>query len=359
MFRILDRYVLLQIVPLYVLAIAGFTLFSIIFDAFERIDVFVDHKTPVGLILQYYVAGSAFTSVLVSPIALLLAVFIVLGQMTRFHEITAMKTAGLSLYRILAPVFLFALLVSWGAWWMAESVMPGANLLKKQIYNEQIRGRQPRSHGIRVNLNYLGPGGRVWAVRRLDVRRQELLEVVVQEFGPAGLERRVDARQGAWRDSAWVFYDGVLRRFDGEIESAAPFDSLRMPEFRETTEDLARDEAEPAQMTGQELGTFIERLGQSGRPTFKYETERHLKVAFPLVNLMVVLLAGPLATRLRKGGIAIGFGLSFLLFVTYVGLVRFGQILGHNGEIPPWPAAWLGNIVFGLAGAWFLLRTPK
>jgi lipopolysaccharide export LptBFGC system permease protein LptF len=112
-------------------------------------------------------------------------------------------------------------------------------------------------------------------------------------------------------------------------------------------------------MAAAELGTFVNRLGQSGRPTAKYETERQLKYAYPLVNLMVALLALPLATRLRRGGIAIGFALSFLLFVLYVGMVRFGQILGHNGEMPPMLAAWLGNLVFAATGVFLLVRTPK
>ena len=103
----------------------------------------------------------------------------------------------------------------------------------------------------------------------------------------------------------------------------------------------------------------IELVRESGRITAEYATERDLKVAFPLVNLMAVLLATPLATRLRRGGVAIGFGLSLVLFFLYIALVRFGQVLGHAGHLPPWTAAWLGNIVFGFAGLVLLIRTSK
>jgi len=357
--RMLDRYVLRQLIPAYFLGVAGFALFFITADAFERIDVFVDNHTAMALILRYYAAGSVYNAILVSPIALLLAIFLVFGQMTRFNEVTAMKTAGLSLYRIFVPVWLFALLISGGCWWVADSVMPHANQQKKEIYNEKIRGRPPRTGGVRMNLNYLGPEGRIWAVRRFDVRRKELQEAVIQDFGDGRLLRRVDARRVAWQDDHWMFHDGVVRTFSEAGETAAPFDSTILAELTETPEDLARDEADPSQMAAAELGTFVRRLGQSGRPTAKYETERHLKFAYPLVNLMVALLALPLATRLRRGGIAIGFALSFLLFVLYVGMVRFGQILGHNGEMPPMLAAWLGNFIFGATGAFLMVRAPK
>jgi len=74
---------------------------------------------------------------------------------------------------------------------------------------------------------------------------------------------------------------------------------------------------------------------------------------------MAALIAMPLATRLRRGGVAIGFGLSFLLFVAYIGLVRMGQVLGHNGQIPPLLAAWLGNLVFGAGGILLIIKVPK
>ncbi|HEX7880837.1 MAG TPA: LptF/LptG family permease, partial [Candidatus Eisenbacteria bacterium] len=164
--RMLDRYILKQMIPFYFLGVAAFALFFITADAFERIDVFVDNHTPVALIIRYYAAGSVYNAILVSPIALLLAIFFVFGQMTRFNEVTAMKTAGLSLYRIFVPVWLLALLISGGCWWVADSLMPRANQQKKEIYNEKIRGRPPRTGGVRMNLNYLGPAGRIWAVRR-------------------------------------------------------------------------------------------------------------------------------------------------------------------------------------------------
>lgn len=357
--RLLDRYVLRTLVPLYLGAVAGFVVFFIIFDAFERVDVFVDHKTPLALILNFYAAGSIYNALLVSPIALLLAIFLVFGQMTRFNEITAMKTAGLSLYRIFLPVYLLALLVSASAWWIGESVMPEANRTRRRIYNEQIRGRLPRTAGIRMNVNYLGRDGRIYAVRRFDTRANQLEEVVVQEFANGELTRRIDARRADWNGQYWLFRGGIERRFTGDGETAARFDSLAAPECGESPTDMARDEAEPNQMDSRELAVFIRRLGQSGRPTYKYETERHLKVAYPLVNLMVALLATPLATRLRRGGIAIGFGLSFALFVTYIGLVRLGQVLGHAGALPPWPAAWMGNVLYGMAGLILLWKAPK
>jgi lipopolysaccharide export system permease protein len=357
--RILDRYVLKQLVPYFTFGLLGFVLFLMIFDAFDKIDVFVDHKTPFGLILSYYLSGMVFNAILVAPMSMLMSTFLVFGQMARFNEVTAMKTAGLSLYRIFLPVYLFAFLVSIVVFWIGEEIMPNAQKNGKRIYNEQIKGRAPRQGGIRLNLNYLGSGGRVYAVRRYDIRRKELREVVIQEFDHGALKRRVDAVTAEWRNGGWLFHKGVLRTFEGDLETAVPFESMTFPEFTETPEDLAKEEVDPNQMSYRQLSHYVDRLKESGRLTAKYATERDLKMAFPLVNLMAVLIATPLATRLRRGGVAIGFGLSVLVFFAYIALVRFGEVLGHAGQVPPWCAAWLGNIVFGLTGLTLLVKAAK
>jgi LPS export ABC transporter permease LptG len=357
--RILDRYILRQIVPFFTFGLLGFVFFLMIFDAMDKIDVFVDNKTPFSLIVSYYASGMVYNGLLVAPMAMLLSTFIVIGQMSRFNEITAMKSAGLSLYRIFLPIYAFAVIVSGLVFWVGEEVMPEAQKNGKRIYNEQIRKRPPRQGGVRLNLNHMGSGGRVYAVRRYEIRRKLLHEVVVQEFDGSLLKRRVDAHEAQWTGREWVFRDGVLRTFDGDFETAAVFDSMRFPEFTETPEDLAKEEIDPNQMNYRQLSRYVDRLRESGRLTAEYATERDLKVAFPLVNLMAVLLATPLATRLRRGGVAIGFGLSLFLFFIYIALVRFGEVLGHAGHLPPWTAAWLGNIVFGIAGLYLLVRTAK
>lgn len=357
--RRLDRLLLREVVPAYLIGVGGFVFFFMVFDVFERLDVFVDNKTPFNLIVAYYASTVPYSAILVSPIAMLLAIFLVLGQMARHNEITAMKNAGLSLYRIFLPLFLFGLLVSGGIFWLGDRVMPGAAATRRQIYDERIRKRPPRQGGVRMNVNYLGRDGRVFAVRRFDVRRKQMQDLVIQDFQGERLVRRVDARFAEWRGTGWLFHEGVVRQFEGERESAAAFDSLALPEIRETPEDLARDEVDPNQMSLAALRGYATRLRQAGHLTPLYDTEIHLKRAFPLVNLMAILLAAPLATRLRRGGIAIGFGLSFLLFLVYVGLVRFGQVLGHNGTLPPALAAWLGNMVFGAMGVVLMWKAPK
>jgi len=165
--------------------------------------------------------------------------------------------------------------------------------------------------------------------------------------------------KGVFVDDGWTLIDGVERTFDLEgVEHATSFDSLRVG-FSERPQDFAKEDTRPEEMSFRELRRYAERVRQSGSSVEQYETELHLRMAFPLVNFVVILIGSSLAVQLRRGGIALGFGFSLAIAFAYWSLIRSGQVLGNNGTLPPMLAAWLGNIVFISVGAWMIYRTSK
>ena len=87
-----------------------------------------------------------------------------------------------------------------------------------------------------------------------------------------------------------------------------------------------------------------------------YLVDLHMKLAFPLINLIVILIGAPMATRLRSTSTALGFGLSVAIAFAYYAFMQSGKALGHNGALPPYLAAWLGDIVFGAVGGVMMFR---
>jgi lipopolysaccharide export system permease protein len=84
-----------------------------------------------------------------------------------------------------------------------------------------------------------------------------------------------------------------------------------------------------------------------------------VKLAFPFVNLIVVLIGAPVATRLRMQSAALGFGLSIAISFCYYALLRTGQALGHSGAMNPYVAAWLGDLVFGCIGIVMMIQAQR
>ena len=358
-FCLLDRYLLREFLFYYVLALVGFVAFVLLFDAFEKIDTFIDYNASAGEILRFYLYSLPYKGLLVGPVAPLLATFLSLGAMTRFQETTIIKAAGISLYRFLLPLYVLGLLISVASFFVSEFVMPEANRRARRIMHEEIKHRSSRSLGSRVNVTYLGGENRLYVIRRYDIPRRTMVDPSVQEFDGERMRRRIDAETAVFRDGAWVFLHGIERTFAADgTETAVEFDSLRV-NVPERPADFAKEKARPDEMSYPALRRYAERVRQSGSSVQRYETELNLRLAFPLVNLVVILIGSTLAVQIRRGGIALGFGFSLAIAFGYWSLIRAGQVLGNNGTLPPVLAAWLGNIVFIALGIAMLYRAPK
>lgn len=357
--KILDRYVLSEFLGYLVLGLVGFIVIFIVVDVFEKIDVFLDHRAPIGLIGRFYAYRAPEVVVQVLPVALLLATFLALGQLNKFGELTAMRSCGLSLIRILLPVFgvaIGAVLVSLA---LGEFVVPLANRERDRIFEERIQGVRRAEASERADVTYLGRGGQILYTRLYLVDQRRMHEVSLQEFEKGQLRRRVDAAEASWNGHAWVFVSGIERRFDKGEERAQPFDRLEMPALAERPEDFAKETRQPDEMNWFELRDHVMRLGASGARVANYLVDLHLKLAFPLVNLIVVAIGASIATRLRLQSPAVGFGLSVAIAFLYYAFMRTAQALGHQGALPPYIAAWLGDLVFAAVGAFMLWRQQQ
>ncbi|HET9940727.1 MAG TPA: LptF/LptG family permease, partial [Candidatus Eisenbacteria bacterium] len=140
---------------------------------------------------------------------------------------------------------------------------------------------------------------------------------------------------------------------------AAQFQELVIPGLLEKPEDFAKAEEDPMALSYWQLEKYIGKLKQSGSRVQKYLVELYLKVAFPLTNLIVVVIGTALGLRVRRGGFAISFGLSIFISFVYYAFIRTGQSLGHNGTLPPMLAAWLGNLFFGVVALELLRRARR
>ena len=110
--RRLDRYVVRYFLQAYFYCVAGFVSIWFIFDISDNISTFLDQRISRLLILKYYFTQVPQILVVLLPVALLLALLFSLGRLSRSNEIVSMLTAGVSLPRILAPLFIIALLTT-------------------------------------------------------------------------------------------------------------------------------------------------------------------------------------------------------------------------------------------------------
>lgn len=357
--KILDRYLLREFTAYLTLGGCGFVTILLVVEIFQRIDVFLDQHTTPLVVAKYMLFLTPEKIVQILPVALLLATFLALGQLNKFGELSAMRAAGLSLLRILAPVFALAALLTVGIFAFNEGVVPGANRERDRLLQQDIERVQSPQVTERADVTYLGEGGRIYVMRLYLIREQRMHEVSLQEFRHGELFRRLDAAEASWDGKRWVFTSGVVRTFENGKEVARPFERMAVNGLEERPDDFARENRNPAEMSYAELRRYVERLRASGARVAGHLVDLHLKLALPLVNLIVIMIGGSVATRLRSQSVALGFGLSIGIAILYYAFVRMGQAFGHNGALPPYLAAWSGNLLFGGVGLGMLFRAQR
>ncbi len=361
MIRILDRYLGRKFLQILGFAIVAFLSIFIIVDLIENLDKFINNNVPWNYAVMYYIYYIPFILVLVLPVSALIASLFSIGNLARQNEIVAMKASGISLYRIFLPVYALAFLVSVVGIGVANSAVPWGSENMQRIEREFDTKKQRKKIKQRLYQIYLqDEQGNAISIRHFDLDTQVANVVSIRNFEGTRLMRRIDARKMVWRDSLWLLQDGFVREFSDQDEIAKPFDSR---EFVETSlrpgniENLIR---KPEEMSYGQLKQFIEEVRRNGGKVERWVVDMHLKLSLPFASFIIVLFGAPLSSsQTRRSGAAKGFGISLVVTFIYFGILKTAQAMGHNGHLPPLPAAWLANILFGLAGVVVLLRAHK
>ncbi len=357
--KILDSYVGRRFFSTLLFGLLAFLAIFVVVDLIEHLDTFIDKKASALLVVQFYLYFTPYIVLLTLPVAMLLASLFSISSMSRHHELMAMKAAGVSLYRILLPIFLLGLLVSLFSLALSELVVPYTNQKKGHIYSWQIKRRSQQPKQIRRNLYLQGTGGRIYYIREYDGQKKVGRGVLIQRYEDGKLIARIDAQEMVWEEKAWILKNGLAREFVGGEEKAIPFDLLSHPDLQQTPQSLLRKQKKPEEMNYFELRDYIQRVQLSGGEVKQERVDLFLKIAFPFASLIIVLFGAPLASNPRRSGAAVSFGISLFICFVYYSFLRLGQALGYKGALPPLLAAWLGNIIFGIGGVLVLWKAKK
>jgi lipopolysaccharide export system permease protein len=179
-----------------------------------------------------------------------------------------------------------------------------------------------------------------------------VLEVELPTFR---LQSRLDARRAHWTPEGWELMDGAFREFGkkGEVQTI-PF-AVTAIDLREEIEDFTKISKPIAAMSYRELKEYVVRLEATGYQVKKYMVELYSKLSFPLVNLIMVLVAIPFSLQSPRGGRLFGIALAIAIMAGYLVVHYVALAFARADLLPPLLAAWTANIIFlGLGTSLFL-----
>jgi LPS export ABC transporter permease LptG len=327
----------------------------------DKSDKLFKGQITLGMLLQFLWWETPQFLYYIIAIAVLLAAIITIGLLTKNSELIVMRACGISIYRTAVPLMVFAALASAVLFSFEERVLAISNR-RADYLNHIIKGGNPQTFDV-VNRKWIvGRAGEIYHYQYFNPRSRDLNMLSVFRFDPEtlALTERLYATQAVYRPSTandpqpWVATGGWIRELDGaDVKRYTPFNTLRVP--LEPADYFQTEAPEPDRMNFEQLKKYIEELKTSGYTVMEHEVALQRKFAFPLVTLVMTLIAVPFAVTTGKRGAMYGIGVGIVLALVYWTAISVFAAFGASGLMPPALAAWAPNLLFGAAAAYLLL----
>lgn len=359
--KILDRYIALRYLSAFLFGTIAFIALFVLIDLIEHIDDFIDRKLKLVAILTYYGYFLPEIVKLIIPISALLSALFVTGALSKQMELTAMKSGGISLYRMLVPFLAIALLITVLDFYLSGWLVPQTTR-EKQRFESVNLGKNFWVGGNRSNVNLIESPSRLVSIGYYDDYTKTAYSLGVQAFEGKALRWRLDAEQMKFDTTAqkWRITNAYLRFFDGDKERIVLARWLDTLQFSFTAKELGESTQALELMTLPEHRAFLIARERGGFESFDEAIVKyHTKLSFPFACLIVIFIGVPLSAQKKRSGIALEAGISILVGFLYMGVQQVFGTLGYKGALNPILAAWMPNAIFAIVGVVMLFKAQK
>ncbi|MBI1729872.1 LptF/LptG family permease [Candidatus Acetothermia bacterium] len=359
MLKLLDRYLLREMLFPFILGTFGFLIFILLLILGNLSKYLLNGFLSPYEILLFLVYQIPFFLVWAFPIALLFAILLALGRLGHDREIIALQSGGISLRRLIVPLLIAGLLLSFIDLWLSDQVSPWGYRQSNQLIDNLLNsaGSKPK---IRDNAFFKGTDGRFFYIEHYDQQSNTLENVLIFDQVTsiqAGANNRVyptiiTASQASWNGEDWILLNGKVQQMDnsGRVVNADKYEQMTIHVGIELA-SFALAQRTSYEMSLRELKQLIDTNTKSGLAVQSLLVDYQLKIAIPAMCLVFALFGAPLGLLIGPRGRALGIILCVLLVLVYQGLLFWtATILGYRGDLSPFLGAWLPNLMFGLIG---------
>jgi lipopolysaccharide export system permease protein len=371
--RLHDRYLFRELLTPLAYCLGGFLVFWISFFFFTELAHMQESKLHALDCVEYAAAMTPGFLVLALPITLLLALLYALTHHARYNEITALRAAGVGLWRLCAPYFLVGLAATAVYFGLNEYVVPAGNERAQQILNRYViidSGPQNKTKFYKSGFRN-ARAHRIWQIEEFDVITATMIRPNVSWTLPDGSWQALLAERAIYTNRSWTFFNAQLF-----VQTTAPGKNLvpilstnvlAMPAFDETPTQIARNlkfsdaedllKSHSADIPMSELWSYLRDNPEiSAKEKARLLTKFYGRLAAPWTCLVVVFVAIPFGAAPGRRNLFFGVAGSIFICFAYFILQQVSLALGMNAFVPAWLAAALPNLFFALLGIFLTLR---
>lgn len=356
--KLIDLYVMRQYIHVVSLAFVGLLGLFYIGTIVDLSDKLFKSTASASLLFDFLWYSTPQYVYYLIPIAILVAVLVTIGSLSKTSELTVLRACGVSLYRLAGPLLLFAAIWSGVLFGLEEYVMAASNK-KAAAIDGQIRGKPASTVDLTSRHWLVGTEGRFYYYAGYDSKHRAFAGLSVYEISaePFRISRHTYVDRARLTKSGWTGGPGWTQLFP-ENGGTKRDDFKNRPLRLDPAKYFETEQADALAMTVTQLQTYVKQLKDNGLSASGYEVGLQRKIAFPLMTLVMTLIALPFGVTTGKRGALYGIGLAIALSFAYqIAFTAFG-FLGSAELLPATLAAWAPNLLF-LAGALYLLLTVR
>lgn len=365
--KVIDRYILREISLPFFTSLFAMTFVLLSGKTLQLMDLVVNKGVSMADIFRLISFLIPYFLVFTIPISLLISILIGMGRLAGDNEITALKGAGLSLYRISHPVALVSGVAFLTTFLLSTYFVPYGNYamknllfavvrqnasagIKEKTFNDNFKGillyadKIPADgsfmESVMVSDNRLGKGpSAIFAEKAYLISSPDSAMVSLRL--EKGSIHTMDIKRGHYRKMDFGLYDVNL-------------------DMKGTVAGINKNrEKDSEEMTPREL---LERIRTPGlKEALKREltVELHKKYTLPLTCLIFCLMGIPIGVNVRKSVKARGLTISIIIVLLYYVTQLFGSAITQTGKVSPWAGMWFPTIVFTITGSFLFFRAAR
>jgi lipopolysaccharide export system permease protein len=337
-----------------------FTLISTVIDMSEHTDDFTKAKLPAKTIaVEYYAGFIPFIVAMLFPLFVFISVIFFTSKMANRSEFIAILASGVSLKRILRPYVVGGVLLGVMLYFANYYVLPRANEKRTKFEAKYIKSPiqdvVTKSIYMRVDsFSYCG-------IRFYDTANKSGSNFFLARVRNNTVVYNLRADNISW-DTAkktWKL-NSVVERSITELKEDVRYHQELYRNFNFKPLDLQRDEYVKSRLTTPELTRMIDMEKLRGSETVKeLQMEKAHRLSTPVAVVILTLIGAILACRKIRGGSGVHLAMGIIICAVFILTDRFSTIFSVKGNLNPYAAAWVPNVVFGLVTIWLYKKAPK
>lgn len=355
--KILDKYVLKELLYPFIFGIAAF---SSIFIASTMLFKITQYITKYGAswdsVARLFMYNLPEIINYTFPMSMLLASLMAFGKLSGSSEIVAMKSGGISYYRIVAPVIVVGFIVSMFSVVWAEKVVPQCKARAGYILSVEIRhNTRPTVKDHIILKTFSGANQSITYANTFDEKKGVMSKVTIEEFENGQISRVQTAKEAHWENGNWRMVDGHIFDMDATkgIVSTAQFQEQNLP-LDLSPRQISWEQKEPEEMSIAELKESIAVLEKRNVSAARQWCEIFMRINIPLASLFFAVIGACMGTQKQRTSSSIGLGISVIVIFIYYAVMSLTTGLGKGGVIPPFIACAIPNFLCAIIGMYLM-----